>query len=173
MLAWSRSTSNFYALLFKISQVSSSGKFMQHLECCYFDSWTWQSFVSTCDVFNYLFPMDLRNEIQLLSGVFRYSCLVCLLGFWLRNMSLDKVGNPISDGIVFVLHFAWCLRGLQSLKRYWPYLIPFRAASRMVARSNYYIWCLFFISNLMKSSVVYALFSLCTFVRLNWDNDLT
>ena len=31
-----------------------------------------------------------------------YSCLVCLLGFWLRNTPLVKViGNPISNGIVF------------------------------------------------------------------------
>ena len=58
--------------------------------------------LSTCDVFNYLFPLDVQNEIQLLSGVFCYSWLVCLLGFWLRNTSLVKVGNPISDGIVFV-----------------------------------------------------------------------
>ena len=32
--------------------------------------------------------------IQLLSTVFCYSWLVCLLGFWLRNASLVKVGNP-------------------------------------------------------------------------------
>ena len=126
------------------------------LNLVYFDSWSWQSFVSTCDVFNCLFPLDVQNEIQLLSGVFCYSRLVCLLGFWLRNMSLVKVGNPISDGIVFVFHLAWCVIGLQSLKRYWPYLIPFRAASRMVSLSNFCIWCLFFISNLMKSSVIYA-----------------
>ena len=73
----------------------------------YFDSWSWQSFVSTCDVFNCLFPLHVQNEIQLLSGVFCYSWLVCLLGFWLRNTSLVKVGNPISDGIVFVFHLAW------------------------------------------------------------------
>ena len=58
--------------------------------------------MSTCDVFNRLFPLDVQNEIQLLSGVFCYSWLVCLLGFWLRNTSLVKVGNPIWDGIVFV-----------------------------------------------------------------------
>ena len=58
--------------------------------------------MSTCDVFNCLFPLDVQNEIQLLSGVLCYSWLVCLLGFWLRNTSLVKVGNPISDGIVFV-----------------------------------------------------------------------
>ena len=72
------------------------------LNLVYFDSWSWQSFVSTCDVFNCLFPLDVQNEIQLLSEVFCYSWLVCLLGFWLRNTSLVKVGNPISDGTVFV-----------------------------------------------------------------------
>ena len=113
------------------------------LKLVYFDSWSWQSFVSTCDVFNCLFPLDVQNEIQLLSRVFCYSWLVCLLGFWLRNTSLVKVGNLISDGIVFVFHLAWCVRGLKSLKRFWPYLIVF-SSSRMVSLSNYFIWCFFF-----------------------------
>ena len=82
--------------LVKIWQVSSNGKFMQHLETC---CWSWQSFVSTCDVLNCLFPLNLQHEIQLLSRVFCYSWLVCLLGFWQVGV---KVGNPISDGIVFV-----------------------------------------------------------------------
>ena len=69
---------------------------MQHLETC----------LSTCDVFNCLFPLNVQNEIQLLSRVFCYSWLVCLSGFWLRNTSLVKVGNPISGGIVFVFHLA-------------------------------------------------------------------
>ena len=73
------------------------------LNLVYFDSWSWQSFVSTCDVFNSLFPLDVQNEIQLLSGVFCYSWLI---GFWLRNTSLVKVGN----GIVFFFHLAWCVR---------------------------------------------------------------
>ena len=55
------------------------------LNLVYYDSWSWQSFVSTCDVFNFLFPLDAQNEIQLLSGVFCYSWLVCLLGFWLSQ----------------------------------------------------------------------------------------
>ena len=122
----------------------------------YFDNWSWQSFVSTCDVCNCLFPLNIvQNEIQLLTRVFCYSWLVCLSGFWLRNTSLVKVGNPISDGIVFVFHLGWCVRGLKSLKRFWPYLIVF-SASPMVSLSNYFIWCLFFISNSMKSSVVYG-----------------
>ena len=80
------------------------------LNLVHFDSWSWQRFVSTCYVFNCLFPLDVQNEIQLLSGVFCYSWLVCLLGFWLRNTSLVNVGNPISDGIVFVFHLAWCVK---------------------------------------------------------------
>ena len=113
------------------------------LNLVYFDSWSWQSFLSTCDVFNCLFPLDVQNEIQLLSGVF---CSSWLVGFWLRNTSLVKVGNPISDGIVFVFHLGWGVSRLQSLTRYWPYLIPLRAASRMVSLINYCIRCLFFLS---------------------------
>ena len=60
------------------------------LNVVYIDSWSCKSFVSTCDVLNCLFPLDEQNEIQLLSGVFCYSSLVCLLGFWLRNTSLVK-----------------------------------------------------------------------------------
>ena len=56
------------------------------LKLVYFDSWSWQSFVSTCDVFNRLFLLDVQ-EIQLLSRVFCYSWLVCFVGFWLRNTS--------------------------------------------------------------------------------------
>ena len=80
----------FMLWLVKIWQVISWGKLCSILKLVYFDSWSWQSFVSTCDVFNCLFPMDVQNEIQLLSRVFRYSWLVCLLGFWLRNSSFVK-----------------------------------------------------------------------------------
>ena len=111
---WSRSTSNFYVLIGQ----NLTGEFMRKIYAA--------CFLSTCDVFNFLFPLDVQNEIQLLSGVFCYSWLVCLLGFWLRNTSLVKVRNSISDGIVFVFHLAWCIRGLKSLKRFRPYLKAFR-----------------------------------------------
>ena len=119
---WSRSTSNFYALIGQ----NLTGVFMRKIYAASV-SWSGQSFASTCDAFNCLFPLDVQHKIQLLPGVFCYSWLVSLLGFLLRNTSLAKVGNPISNGIVFVLHLAWCVRGLKSLKRYWPYLIPFRS----------------------------------------------
>ena len=69
------------------------------LNLVYFDSWSWQSFVSTCDVFNCLFPLNVQNEIQLLSGVLCYSWLVCLLGrtiwklyipFFLHKWTIQK-----------------------------------------------------------------------------------
>ena len=95
---WSRSTSNFYALIGQ----NLTGEFMRKIYTA-----SWIIFVSTCDVFNSLFPLDVQNEIQLLSGVF---CSSWLVGFWLRNTSLVKVGNPISDGIIFVFHLAWYVR---------------------------------------------------------------
>ena len=83
------------------------------LNLLYFASWSWQSFVPTFMFLTVFFPLNVQSEIQLLSRVFCYSWLVCLLGFWLRNTSLVKVGNPISDGIVFVFHLAWCVRRLK------------------------------------------------------------
>ena len=88
----------------KIWQVSSCGKIMQHL--VYFDSWSWQSFVSNSDVFNCLFPLDIQNEIQLLSRVFCYSWLFVYWVFVWEMGRFSKFDNSISDGIVFVFHLA-------------------------------------------------------------------
>ena len=71
------------------------------LRLIYFDRWSWESFLSTCDVFKCLFPLDAQNEIQLLTRVFCYSWLVFLLNFWLRNTPLVKVGNPVSHRFRF------------------------------------------------------------------------
>ena len=37
-------------------------------------------FVSTCDVFNYLFPLDVQSEIQLISK-FGWHRFLCVRGF--------------------------------------------------------------------------------------------
>ena len=64
--------------------------------------WSWQSFVSFCDILNCLFQLGVQNEIQLLSRLFCNSWLVCLFSFLLTNALLVKViVNPISDDIVF------------------------------------------------------------------------
>ena len=79
---WSCSTSNLYALIGQ----NLTGEFMRKIYAA--------CFLSTCDVFNFLFPLDVQNEIQLLSGVFCYSWLVCLLGFWL---SQSKIRFPMAS----------------------------------------------------------------------------
>ena len=138
---------------------------MQHLETCLLWQLKLREFFVNLWCFQLYFHWMYKMKFcfyQEASRVFCYSQLVCLLG--LRNTSLVKVGNLIADGIVFVFHLAWCIRGLKSLKRFWPYLIVF-SASRMVSLSNYCIWCLLFISHLMKSGAVYAAIYLFTFVR--------
>ena len=103
---WSRPTSNFYALIGQ----NLTGEFMRKIYAASWNLFT-LSFVSTCDVVNCLFPLNIvQNEIQLLSRVFCYSWPICLSGFWSRNTSLVKVRNPILDGIVFVFHLVWCKR---------------------------------------------------------------
>ena len=99
------------------------------LNLVYSDSWSWQSLCQFVMFLTVFFHWMYKKKIKLLSKIFCYSWLVCLLGFWLRSTSLVKVGNPISDGVVFVFHLslAWCVRGFKSLKRFWPYLIAFRS----------------------------------------------
>ena len=49
-------------------------------------------FVSTFDVFNCLFPMDIQNEIQLLWGVFCYSWFVYwVFGWEIRRLSKSEI----------------------------------------------------------------------------------
>ena len=70
---------------------------MQHVETCLLIA---EALRVMCHLVMFLtafFPLDLQNELQLLSRFFCYPWL----GFWLRNSPLVKViGNPISDGIV-------------------------------------------------------------------------
>ena len=87
------------------------------LKLVYFDSWSWQSFVSTCDVFNclnllflyihwmYKMKYSCYQEFSVIHGWFVY----WVFGWEMRRLS--KLSNPISDGIVFVFHLAQCVRG--------------------------------------------------------------
>ena len=79
------------------------------LNLVYFDSWSWQSFVSTCDVFNCLFLLDVQNEIQLLSKV--------------RRLSKSEIRFRMASFLFFTSGLAWCVRGFKSLKLFWPYLM--------------------------------------------------
>ena len=166
---WSRSKSKFFALIGQ----NLTGEFMRIIYAAsgnlFTDSWSWQSFMSSCDVFNCLFLLDVQNEIQLLSRFFCSLWLVCLLRFWLRNAPLVKViGNSISDGIVFkneLTHLplfevwdGWKVSSDSGLT-WWPSGAASRLSCRLVSLSSYCLWCFF--PGFLKSSVVYAV-SLCT-----------
>ena len=82
----------------KMWQVSSCGKFLQHLETCLLIAEADRVLCHLGMFLTVFFLLDVQNEIQLLSRFFCNSWLVCLLRFWLRNAPLVKVtGNPISD----------------------------------------------------------------------------
>ena len=96
----------FMLWLVKIWQL---GEFMQKIYAASWNLFTGEAARVLCQLVIFLtvfLPLDVQNEIQLLSRVFCYLWLVCLLFFWLRDTSLVKVGNPISDGIVLVFHLA-------------------------------------------------------------------
>ena len=142
---WSHSTSNFCALIGQ----NLTGEFMGKIYAA-----SWNLFTLTAKAYRVL-----CQRVIFLTVLF--------IGFWLRNASLVKVGNPISDDIVFVFHRSWCVRGLKSLERFWPYLIALRSSIRN-GKPEYllYLMFVFSLSNFMKSSVVYAAYaSICTFVR--------
>ena len=37
------------------------------------------------------FPLDVQNELQLVSRFFCYSWLICFLGFWLRKSKSSEI----------------------------------------------------------------------------------
>ena len=78
--------------------------------------------MSTCDVCNRLFLLGVQEmKFSCYQESSVISWLVCLKGFWLRNTSLVKVGNPFSTGctrnefqlLSRVLCYSWlvCLMG--------------------------------------------------------------
>ena len=82
-----------------------TGEFMWKM---YSASWNLFTLIAEADSFGSANDV-LKNETQLLSRVFCYLWLVCLLGFWLTNVPLVKVGNLILallDGSQ-ELHLEW------------------------------------------------------------------
>ena len=127
--------------------------FCSILNLVYFDSGSWQSFVSTCDVFNCLFPLDAQNKN---STVIR--SLLLFMSSWFLVEKYITGQSRKSDFRWHHFRFSPCL--MRKGWKVWSdtdltwYVSG--AASRMVSLRDYCIWCLFFISNLMKSRVVYA-----------------
>ena len=119
-------------------------------------TWSWQSFVSSCDVLNCLFLLGVQIEIQLLSrlfvihGWFVY-CAFC----WqmhLLSKSLEIRFRMASFSRAYSLALAWGVRGLKSLKWFWDAWWPSEEASRLASLSIYCLWCVF-VFGFLKSSV--------------------
>ena len=64
------------------------------------DSWSWQSFVSSFNCFNFFFSSGCIKWNTAATRMFYYSWLVCSLGFSLTDAPL--VGNPNSQSIVSI-----------------------------------------------------------------------
>ena len=91
------------------------------LKLVYCDSWSWQKFVSSCDVFNCPFSTGrtkwnlaaIKSLLLFMANLF--------IGFLVEKYVACQ--SRKSDfgwhRFVFVFHLAW----LKSLKRFWPYLI--------------------------------------------------
>ena len=129
---WSRSTSN--ALIGQ----NLTGEFMQKIYAAsgnlLTDSWSRQGFVSSCDVFNCLFLLDVPSEIELLTRLF------CLIHGLFIALLVEKCtacqshwksdfGWHRFQKWAYSLALAWGVqRGLKSLKRFWPDLMTFRSS---------------------------------------------
>ena len=107
---WSHLTSNFYALIGQ----NLTGEFMRKI------------YAASCNLFTLTTEADrvLCQLLMFLTVFFhwmykmKYSCyqessvIHGWFVYWLRNAPLVKVGNPVSDGIVFVFHLAGYVREL-------------------------------------------------------------
>ena len=115
---WSRSTSNFYALIGQ----NLTGEFMRKINAAFWNLFTWTAEADRvlCQLmmffnvfFHWMYKMKCScyQESFVIHGWFVY----WVFG-WRMRASLVKVGNPISDGIVFVFHLAWYVRGVLKSK---------------------------------------------------------
>ena len=92
------------------------------LNLVYFDGWSWQSFVSTCDFFNCLFLLDVQtwNTAAIKSILLFMASL--FIGFLVERCVACQ--GRKSDFRWQRFRFSPCLK---TVKRYWPCLIPFRS----------------------------------------------
>ena len=97
---WSRSTSNFQALIGQ----NLTGELMRKIYAAsgklLTDSWSWQGFVSSCDVFNCLFLIDVPSEIELLTRLF------CVIHGWFVCRAFGREMHRLSKSLEIRLRMA-------------------------------------------------------------------
>ena len=103
----------FMLWLLKLWQVSSRGKIYALSGNLFTDSWNWQ-FVSSYSC-----------------TIWKTAAIMILLVEKCAAFPSHRKCFPFSDGMVFknqpLLRLSVCVRGLKSLKRFWPYLMAFRS----------------------------------------------
>ena len=79
-----------------------AGNLCSILQLVYFDSRSWQSFVSTCDVFNCIFPLDAQNEIHLLSVIHDWF-VYWIFGWEMCRLSKSEIRFRMASFLFFTL----------------------------------------------------------------------
>ena len=120
---WSRSTSNFYALIAQ----NLTDEFTRKIYAA-----SWSLFTLTAETDRVLCQLAMSGCTKWNTAAFKSLLLFMaglFIGFWLRSTSLVKVGIRfrMASFLFFTSGLAWCVRGFKSLKRVWPYLIAFRS----------------------------------------------
>ena len=152
----------FMLWLVKIWQVSS----------CNFDSWSWQSFLSTCDVFLSFSTGCIKWNTAAINSLLLFMAGL-FIEFLVEICAACQSWKPDDFGW-HRFRFSPCwMRVEKSLKRFWPYLIAFRSCisngKPELLLYTVYVFVCFFISNFMKSSSVYEA-SLCSSSSLKTVN---
>ena len=92
------------------------------LNLVYFDSWSWQSFVSTFDFINCLFLLDVQKW-----NTAAIKSILLFMASWFIGFLVERCVACQSRKSDFRYHRFRFWPCLESLKRYWPYLISFRS----------------------------------------------
>ena len=148
---WSHSTSNFYVLIGQ----NLTGELMRKIYAASgnlpTDSWSWQSFVSSCGVLNCLFLLELiykmkycwYQDCSVIHGWFVF-CAFCWQSTACQSHWKSDFGWHRFQKWAYSLALAWGVRELKILKRSWNTWWPLEATSPLVRLSNYRLWCVFF-----------------------------
>ena len=127
---WSRSTSNFYALIAQ----NLTDEFTRKI---YATSWSLFTLTAETDKVFCQLVMFLTVFFYWMCKM-KYSCfqkssvihswfVYWVFGWEVRRLSKSEIRFRMASFLFFTSGLAWWVRGFKSLKRFWSYLIAFRS----------------------------------------------